>query len=106
VFPKVASAPTKLGEFLGCGVPCLGNADVGDMGVILEEEKVGVALTAFNDKSMREAVERMLELAATQGIGPRCRAVAERRFSLNGGAQAYDRVYRELISGGGPAASS
>ena len=31
VFSKQASAPTKLAEFLGCGIPCLGNAGVGDM---------------------------------------------------------------------------
>ena len=30
-YSKIASAPTKLGEYLGCGVPCLGNAGVGDV---------------------------------------------------------------------------
>ena len=30
-YSKLASAPTKLAEYLGCGVPCLGNAGVGDM---------------------------------------------------------------------------
>jgi glycosyltransferase involved in cell wall biosynthesis len=95
-YSKLATAPTRLGEFLGCGVPCLGNAAVGDMGAILEEEKVGVALAAFDDASMRDAVDRLLDLTATQAIAARCRAVAERRFSLDGGASAYDRIYRDL----------
>ena len=47
-FSKQASAPTKLAEFLGCGIPCLGNAGVGDMVEVLEGEKVGVAITSFD----------------------------------------------------------
>ena len=30
-YSRVACAPTKLAEYLGCGVPCLGSAGVGDM---------------------------------------------------------------------------
>lgn len=37
VFSKQASAPTKFGEFLGCGIPCQSNASAGDMARVLEE---------------------------------------------------------------------
>lgn len=96
VYSKMASAPTKLGEFLGCGVPCLGNTGVGDMSAILEQEKVGVALKDFDEASMRDAIDRLLQLIGTDGIKARCREVALRRFSLDDGARAYDRIYREL----------
>ncbi len=52
VFSKQASAPTKLAEFLGCGIPCLSNAGVGDMAGILEGERVGVALDSFDDSCL------------------------------------------------------
>lgn len=96
VYSKTASAPTKLGEFLGCGVPCLGNSGVGDMAAILEKEQVGVALNRFDEFAMRDAIERLLQLTKTPDIKVRCRDVAMRYFSLEDGVRAYDRIYREL----------
>jgi glycosyltransferase involved in cell wall biosynthesis len=98
VFSKIASAPTKLGEFLGCGVPCLGNTGVGDMARILEGERVGVALDRFDEAAMREAIDRLLELARIPGIRGRCRDVGQRHFSLESGVAAYDRLYRDLAA--------
>lgn len=96
VYSKTASAPTKLGEFLGCGVPCLGNSGVGDMADILEDEQVGVALTSFDDDAMRSAIDRLLELTQTEGIKEKCRDVALRYFSLDEGVRRYASVYERL----------
>jgi glycosyltransferase involved in cell wall biosynthesis len=96
LYSKIASAPTKLGEFLGCGVPCLGNSGVGDMASILENEHVGVALSSFDEAAMREAIDRLLQLTQTPGIKVRCRAVALRYFSLDRGVMSYNKIYREL----------
>lgn len=95
-YSKIASAPTKLGEFLGCGVPCLGNTNVGDMAGILEGENVGVALRAFDDDSIRDAVEKLVDLTKRQDIQAHCREVSLRYFSLKEGVRQYDRIYREL----------
>jgi len=96
VFSKIASAPTKLGEFLGCGVPCLGNIGVGDMAAILVNEQVGVALTSFDEDSMRKALKRLLKLTQTVGIKERCREVALQYFSLDEGVRRYASVYKQL----------
>lgn len=96
LYSKMASAPTKLGEFLGCGIPCLGNSGVGDMAGILENEQVGVALSRFDDDSMREAIDRILHLTHTAGIKERCRNVALRYFSLDEGVRRYALVYERL----------
>lgn len=96
VYSKTASAPTKLGEFLGCGVPCLGNHGVGDMAAILEKEQVGVALDRFDESAMREAIDRLVQLTETSEIHARCREVALRYFSLDEGVRSYDRIYRSL----------
>jgi len=98
IYSKTASAPTKLGEFLGCGVPCLGNRGVGDMASILEEEMVGVSTASFTEEAMTEAVDRLLTLARSEGIRERCRRAAQKRFSLEEGARTYGVMYRELDS--------
>lgn len=98
VFSKIASAPTKLAEYLGCGVPCLGNVGVGDMELILETEGAGVALREFTPAERSRAVDRMLELASDPATAAHCRAVALRHFSVEDGAEDYRKIYRELLA--------
>jgi glycosyltransferase involved in cell wall biosynthesis len=93
VFSKQASAPTKLGEFLGCGIPCLSNRGVGDMAQVLEGDRVGVALTDFSQPSLEEGIHRLLELAADPDTSVRCVASAQKHFSLDEGVRSYDRIY-------------
>ena len=95
-YSKIASAPTKLAEYLGCGVPCLGNSGVGDVAEMLEGKQVGVAIDGFSDKELSEAVGRLRTLATNPETQRRCRAVAEELFSLDGGVAAYDSLYRSL----------
>jgi glycosyltransferase involved in cell wall biosynthesis len=95
-YSKKATAPTKLGEFLGCGVPCLGNSGVGDMASILENERVGVAMDNFDEPSMREAIDRLLRLIHTPGVKERCREAAIRHFSLERGVAQYAKIYNDL----------
>lgn len=98
VFSKLASAPTKLAEYLGCGVPCLGNVNVGDMESILEGQRTGVALNGFSPEECAHGVGRLFALLDDPDLAERCRAVALERFSLAGGTEDYRRIYRELIA--------
>jgi glycosyltransferase involved in cell wall biosynthesis len=95
-YSKLASAPTKLGEFLGCGVPCMGNTNVGEMADILEGEQVGVALDDFSENDIEKGIARLVELTREPDIKQRCRQVALNHFSLESGVAAYDRIYNEL----------
>ena len=95
-FSKLASAPTKLAEYLGCGVPCLGNTGVGDMEETLEGNAVGVALSEFDDAALSAGAERLLRLADDPRTAGRCRETAERLFSLEGGATDYREIYARL----------
>ena len=96
VFSKQASAPTKLAELLGCGVPCLGNAGVGDMAEVLEGEGVGVALKAFDQASLAEGLAQLLALSADPSTAARCVVAAQKHFSLDEGVRRYAAVYRQL----------
>lgn len=99
VFSKQASAPTKLAEFLGCGIPCLTNAGVGDMAGILEGDGVGVAVKDFSAGSISDGVRKLLALANLPSIREQCVASAQRHFSLARGVKDYEAVYRSLAQG-------
>ena len=95
-YSKLASAPTKFGEFLGCGVPCMCNTNVGDMADILDAEQVGVALTNFSEKEIKNGIARLIELTHESDIKQRCNKAAVQHFSLEQGVTEYDRIYNEL----------
>jgi glycosyltransferase involved in cell wall biosynthesis len=97
-YSKIASAPTKLGEYLGCGVPCLGNAGIGDVGPLLEGRRVGVALRDFSDAHMRQGLSRLVALVRDDAVQQRCREAALESFSLERGAVQYDAIYREIAA--------
>ena len=96
VFSKQASAPTKLAEFLGCGIPCLGNAGVGDMAEVLEGEGVGVALKSFDEVAVANGLQALLQLTADPATRNRCVAAAQKHFSLDDGVVRYQSVYARL----------
>lgn len=96
-FSKQASAPTKLAEFLGCGIPCIGNYGVGDMAQVLESEQVGIALTSFDTESFKVGLVRLLQLVDNPGTRDRCAASAKRHFSLDEGVTRYQGIY-DLLS--------
>jgi glycosyltransferase involved in cell wall biosynthesis len=97
-YSRVACAPTKLAEYLGCGVPCLGSPGVGDMEEILEGSGVGVVLRGSSEAEVRDGVCRLLELTRQPRLQQACRGVAEELFSLEAGVSRYDTIYNQLGS--------
>lgn len=95
-YSKQASAPTKLAEFLGCGIPCLGNSGVGDMAEVLRVDRVGVALEHFDDRSIVEGLQQLLELVTDINTSQRCVDVAHKYFSLADGVAKYLKIYESL----------
>ena len=96
VFSKQASAPTKLAELLGCGVPCLGNSGVGDMSEVLEGERVGVALKSFDEAALVNGLQALLKLVDDPATRVRCVQAAQKHFSLDEGVKRYASVYEKL----------
>ncbi len=95
-YSRAACAPTKLGEFLGCGIPCLSNQGVGDMAQVLEGENVGVAIDAFDPATLDAGLQRLLALADDPATARRCVAAAQRHFSLKEGVARYAAIYSGL----------
>ncbi len=100
VFSKRASAATKLGEFLGCGIPCLSNDGVGDMTEVLESHRVGVVLREFTSEAQAIAIRQLLQLVEDPNVSDRCVVTAHRYFSLEQGVKSYKHIYQSLCSSG------
>jgi glycosyltransferase involved in cell wall biosynthesis len=99
-FSKKGTSPTKMGEFLACGIPCLSNAAVGDVKSILEGNSVGIAIDSFDTEEKQQAIESLLALHSDPEIVERCRSVAESYYSLEAGVNKYDEIYRSVLDGG------
>ncbi|MFK7891729.1 MAG: glycosyltransferase [Granulosicoccus sp.] len=100
---KRATSPTRLGEFLACGKPCLCNEGVGDVSENLAETGTGITLPADQTENvvlddLDAALDQLFKLAETPGIAARCREIAEERFSLTAGVAAYSGIYSKLTS--------
>lgn len=101
VWSKRASCPTRMGEFLACGKPCLANAGCGDVKEDFAQTKTGVTLPATPDEGvdlsgLDAAIEQLITLSADPNMQTRCRKAAEERFSLNGAIEEYDLIYQRL----------
>lgn len=97
VFSKIASAPTKLGEYLACGVPCVVNSGIGDMAEIVASDGVGIVVDGFGDAELSNAAGDLLALADCPDMAARCRQSAERRFALSNGVASYRSAYKTLL---------
>jgi glycosyltransferase involved in cell wall biosynthesis len=94
---KVASSPTKLAEYLACGLPAVLNAGVGDA-IALADEASWVLVDGFDAASYTRAARRVKALLARPDCRAKARDVAARRFSLTEAVSAYDRLYGEIRS--------
>lgn len=99
-YSKIASAPTKLAEYLGCGVPCVGNVGVGDMEEHLGGRRVGVVMRDFSPSDQERAVDGLLSLLGEPDISQRCVKTARELFSLEVGVDSYNKIYTSLIRNG------
>ncbi|MFL2705006.1 MAG: glycosyltransferase [Gammaproteobacteria bacterium] len=95
-YSKVASAPTKLGEFLAMGLPCVTNKNIGDVDLILEGTPGGLVLNNFDTKTLEDSVKKLIELTENEHIADSCRKIAKTYFSLKEGATIYSKFYKDL----------
>ena len=98
---KRASCPTKSAEGLASGLPVICNSGLGDLDDIVEREGVGVLVDGFSEAVYSAAVRRLKGLLEDPGLSARCRRLAETRYSVDLGVNAYHHHYVELVAGTG-----
>ena len=100
VFSKIASSPTKMAEYLACGVPVVINSEIGDTDIMVREYGIGVVADVFNEGAYRKCMDDLMELKKKPDVlKQRCRKIAEDCFSLNKGVASYEKIYSGLICG-------
>ena len=98
-YSKIASSPTKSGEYLACGLPIITNRGIGDSEQFIERNFVGVVVSDFNEIAHTNALMTIIGMLSSNGsaIRQHCRAVVLRFLSLrNRGVGGYRTVYRHL----------
>lgn len=93
---KASSSPTKVGEYLGAGLPVLCTAGVGDLDVLIDRD-IGALVNEHTHASYRAAAEDISQLMARPETHERCRAVARRELSLAAvGIPRYRALYDDV----------
>jgi glycosyltransferase involved in cell wall biosynthesis len=88
-------SPTKIPEYLACGLPIIANSGVGDVDALIKENGVGVLLENFDEPSYQAAIRTVLQMG---DVSERCRAVAKEQFGLEAvGGTRYRRLYQKLL---------
>ena len=94
---KLGSAPTRLAEVLGCGLPVVANEGVGDVADIVRHNRVGVIVEGPEPEQIRAALDELSKLMNDPDLAARCRSTAEGVFSLDAGTEAYRAVYSAIL---------
>jgi glycosyltransferase involved in cell wall biosynthesis len=97
-FSKVASCPTKLGEYLACGLPVASTPGIGDVDEILAGGG-GVILDDMGAAGLAATARALVEQARDAGSAATCRRLAEEVFSLEAGVDRLEELYRTLGAG-------
>lgn len=99
-FSKMGSSPTKVAEYLGCGLPTVLNGDIGDQADLVREPDAAVVIDAFDGPALIRAADAALALAR-RPLEERVasgRRVAERHFDLERvGVARYEHLYDRMI---------
>jgi len=90
-----AAMPTKIAEFLACGRPVVVNKGLGDFDEFFSEFPAGVILDGSKEDNRQKACQ-LLSLIANPETPGVCRALAEKYFDINKGAQNYLEVYGRM----------
>jgi glycosyltransferase involved in cell wall biosynthesis len=100
-FSKKGSSPTKVAEYLACGLPVVVNGDIGDQRDLAHEREACVVLEDFGAAEIERAARAALELASRprEARTTAARDVARRHFGLEEvGVSRYVKLYEALAS--------
>lgn len=91
-----AVSPTKIAEFFASGRPVIVSSGIGDLDSQIEEFNAGLVLTG--NESISEIAKRLNNLIADEKTSVRCRALAEKYYSLNKSVAKYLKLYDSILS--------
>ncbi|HKA23152.1 MAG TPA: glycosyltransferase [Blastocatellia bacterium] len=97
-YSKLASSPTKVGEYLAAGLPVITNAGIGDCDQMMNGNRVGIVISEFSEREFIRAASNLSDLLKDKSTAARCRALAETELSLSKvGGPRYAAIYENLL---------
>jgi glycosyltransferase involved in cell wall biosynthesis len=96
-FCEIAASPTKVGEYLGAGLPVVASAGIGDLDELVTGNSTGVLVGRFDPAAYEASADAIWTALADPGTAERCRSLARTEFSLAlVGVTRYDDMYRHV----------
>jgi glycosyltransferase involved in cell wall biosynthesis len=97
-FSQIAASPTKVAEYLACGIPVIVNSGIGDTTEQVNGDKTGVVVETFDRESYASAIKSIMEMKKQSDLSDRCVRAAKERFDLQTvGGPRYRRIYKRLL---------
>lgn len=95
-YSKVASSPTKVGEYLSMGIPIVSNTGIGDTDQLFSHPEAGSLCRQFNNDCYDDCIRNITEVLNSY---PRSaiRQLGKSMFDLNIALERYERIYKNLI---------
>lgn len=94
---KIASSPTKNGEYLACGLPLVINTGVGDSDTLINDWKAGVLIADFDEAAYAEAGRGVEMMVRNSEARTYARLVAEKVFDLKIAGERYAALYERVL---------
>lgn len=99
-FSKLATSPTKYGEYLACGLPLIVNAGIGDSDALIKRESAGALVREFTEKEYAIALATIdSKMSDQESTRTKSREIAERLFDVGTiGVNRYARLYEKVLA--------
>lgn len=94
---KMASSPTKIGEYLAVGLPVVANRGIGDIDALFRSGGTGIPVEGFSRDAYIAAIDQLS--GVLPGNPAQRRASAAGIYDLEGAVAKYATLYRCVLEG-------
>lgn len=98
VSSKLASSPIKIGEYLACGLPVVLNRGIGDAADHVEAAGAGHIVETYAEAEIHRAGTALAALVGDERARRAARELAEDRYGVPAGVDAYAGLYDEILA--------
>jgi len=98
-FSKLASSPTKNGEYLASGLPLIINEGIGDSNKLITDWNAGVLIEDLNGELLDKHWAEIEKITSDPNSRAKIREIAEKVFDLNAvGVDRYAALYERVLA--------
>ena len=95
-FYLTAYFPTKLGEFLSCGVPVITCKINNHVDSILRDNKIGIIIDDLDNINYQNINMEISSMLNDKNIQKRCISIAKKHFDIINASEQYRKIYRDF----------